>query len=66
MVREAEKVLFWIFDCGYIFFGFTHKNIKYCVLGFNLDGWEQLQFVSWYTGHFTQNPKGGPFGTFSV
>ena len=37
-VRGAEKTLFLIFDCGYIFFCFTHKNIKFCVLGFNLDG----------------------------
>ena len=35
---DWSKTLFLIFDCGYIFFGFTHKNIKFCVLGFNLDG----------------------------
>ena len=33
-LRGAEKALFWIFDCGYLFFHETHKNNNFGVFGF--------------------------------
>ena len=48
-LRGAEKALFWIFDCGYLFFHETHKNNNFGVFGFFLDVREQLQFAKIWT-----------------